>query len=259
MDQAAALQQDSVVALEVRGLGKRYGERSIIDNLSFRAMRGEFLALLGPSGAGKTTLIRCMAGLAAPDAGEILFNGCASDRLSRRQRRRIAVVFQQFNLVNRLSALDNVLAGRLGHAPQWRGLLRWFSREDRLLALECLDRVGLLAQATQRADTLSGGQQQRVAIARAIAQQPDIILADEPIASLDPQSSEGVLKLLRDICHDDSVAVVCSLHQMEFARTWSDRIIGMTAGSIAVDMATSAFDDSAGLQIYGARGLAPEN
>lgn len=248
---------DGRAILEVRELKKRYLGRSVLRDLSFEAIQGECLALLGPSGAGKTTLIRCMAGLDAPDAGQVFFNGTRVGELGGAQRRRIAVVFQQFNLIGRLSALDNVLAGRLGHVPAWRGLLRRFSREDRLLALECLERVGLLSLAEQRADTLSGGQQQRVAIARALAQRPDIILADEPVASLDPQSGADVLALLRDICRNDGVTVICSLHQLDFARGWADRILGLAGGSIEVDIAAKDFDHRVGLRIYGNRVCRP--
>ena len=166
-------------------------------------------------------------------------------------RRRIAVVFQQFNLAIRLTALENVLAGRLGYVPPWRGWLRQFERADRLLALECLDRVGLLAQAQQRADTLSGGQQQRVAIARALAQKPGLIVADEPVASLDPNASAGVLDLLRGIARSEGVAVVCSLHQVPFARAYADRIIGLSHGRVVTDVPTTQFDDAAFSHLYG--------
>jgi phosphonate transport system ATP-binding protein len=166
-------------------------------------------------------------------------------------RRRVAVVFQQFNLVTRLSALENVLAGRLGHVPAWRGMLRRFRRADRLFALECLQRVGLLDQALQRADTLSGGQQQRVAIARALAQQPEVIVADEPIASLDPRTGEGILQLLREICHADRVAVVCSLHQTALARQFADRVVGLANGRLAFDLPVAAFHNQVVDQLYG--------
>jgi len=237
--------------LSVKGLVKQFDRGPVIDQLSFEVRPGECLALLGLSGAGKTTLIRCLAGLLAPDSGEIFFEGRTITRLSRAERRRIAVVFQQFNLVGRLTALDNVLAGRLGHVSQWRGILRRFSSADRLLALECLDRVGVLDRATQRADTLSGGQQQRVAIARALAQQAGLILADEPIASLDPESSDGVLELLRGIAREDGVAIVCSLHQVEFARKWADRMIGIRGGRLVVDVAASSFDGRMEREVYG--------
>jgi phosphonate transport system ATP-binding protein len=210
------------------------------------------VALLGPSGAGKTSLIRCMTGLVAPDRGAVQLDDRDVASLGGRDRRRIAVVFQQFNLVSRLTALDNVLAGRLGHVPAWRGVMRRFSRADRLFALECLHRVGLIDRAAQRADTLSGGQQQRVAIARALAQQPEMIVADEPIASLDPRTGEGILELLHEICHADGVAVVCSLHQMTLAGRFADRIVGLAHGRVAFDIPAAEFDGRAAAALYGA-------
>ncbi len=222
------------------GVTRRYGERLVLDGVGFTLRRGQMLALLGPSGAGKTTLFRCLAGLERPDAGSVHLDGRAVAGLRGRERRRIGLVFQQFNLVNRLSALDNVLAGRLGHAPAWRGLLRRFDAADVALAQACLARVGLAEHARQRADTLSGGQQQRVAIARALAQQPDVIVADEPVASLDPGIGAGILELLAAICHADGVAVVCSLHQPEFARRYCDRVLGLRAGRVVVDTAGAA-------------------
>ncbi len=242
------------VKLAVHGLGKHYGTQAAIDDVSFQVHGGEFVAVLGPSGAGKTTLFRCMTGLTRPDAGSISVagvDGMVSTQFSAAQRRRIGVVFQQFNLVSRLSALSNVLAGRLGHVPAWRGWLHCFSRADKLIALECLDRVGLLDKAGQRADTLSGGQQQRVAIARALAQMPDVIVADEPVASLDPKISAGILELLRGICRDDGVAVVCSLHQLEFAKSYADRIIGMAHGKVVIDTPVERFDVLAAQDLYG--------
>jgi phosphonate transport system ATP-binding protein len=176
--------------------------------------------------------------------------GAEISTLQGRERRRVAVIFQQFNLVRRLSALDNVLAGRLGHVPAWRGWLRQFDRADRRLALACLDRVGLLAQAGQRADTLSGGQQQRVAIARALAQQPELIVADEPVASLDPASSAGILELLLRICEDDGVAVICSLHQLHLAQRFAHRLVGLSAGQIRFDAPAQGIDTEVTAALY---------
>ena len=236
--------------LEVRGARKLFGARAAIADIDFAIGRGEMLAVLGPSGAGKTTLFRCLAGLSALDAGVVHLRGADVAALKGRERRHIAVVFQQFNLVGRLSALDNVLAGRLGHAPAWRGWLRRFSRADVMLALACLQRVGLLAHASQRADTLSGGQQQRVAIARALAQQPDIIVADEPVASLDPRTGADIIALLRSICHSDGLALICSLHQPELASRHADRVLGLREGRIVLDMPAADFDGSAATHLY---------
>ena len=180
------------------------------------------------------------------DKGQARLGANDVSTLQSRERRRIAVVFQQFNLVNRLTTKQNVLAGRLGYIPAWRGWLRSFEESDHLLALECLDRVGLLAQAEQPAGTLSGGQQQRVAIARALAQQPDVIIADEPVASLDPRIGQDILELLRSICHsrENGIAVICSLHQPHFARLFADRIVGLAAGRIVLDVAADQFSDA---------------
>jgi len=223
------------------GITHRYGARMALEDVGFTLGRGQMLALLGPSGAGKTTLFRCLAGLQQPDAGRIKLDGRDVASLRGRERRHIGLVFQQFNLVGRLSALENVLAGRLGHVPAWRGWTRSFDGADVSLAHSCLERVGLAGHAAQRADTLSGGQQQRVAIARALAQQPDLIIADEPVASLDPGSGAGILDLLTSICHTDGLAVICSLHQPEYARRYADRVLGMRAGRVVVDVAAADF------------------
>ena len=238
---------------EVRGAGKSFAGLAAMSDVSFEVRRGEFVAVLGPSGAGKTTLFRCLAGLSSLDTGTAHLDGVDVATLHGRARRRIAFVFQQFNLVNRLSALHNVLAGRLGHVSAWRGWTRQFSRADTLLALECLDRVGLLAQALQRADTLSGGQQQRVAIARAFAQQPELIIADEPVASLDPRTGADILELLRSICHAEQggVAMICSLHQPLFAKRFADRVVGLAGGRIVLDTPATEFAETSLLNVYG--------
>jgi phosphonate transport system ATP-binding protein len=159
-------------------------------------------------------------------------------------RSEVGLIFQQFNLIRRLSALDNVLVGRLGEVPTWRVMLRRFPQRDRQLALAALDRVGMLPYALQRADSLSGGQQQRVAIARALAQQSRFVLADEPVASLDPESAKSVLSILRDIARERMIAVLVSLHQVDFAIQFADRVIGLRAGRMIADRPAAAFAEA---------------
>jgi len=240
--------------LSLSGITRAFGARVAVDDIGFAVGAREFVAVLGPSGAGKTTLFRCMTGLDVPDRGTVRVGGIDVRDLHGRDRRRIGVVFQQFNLVGRLTALENVLAGRLGHLPAWRGWTRRFPRADRLLALECLDRVGLLDHATQRADRLSGGQQQRVAIARVLAQQPEIVVADEPVASLDPATGAGILDLLRTLCRDEGMSIVCSLHQVELARDYASRVIGLAGGRLVFDAPTTDFDEAAARRLYGTAG-----
>jgi phosphonate transport system ATP-binding protein len=241
--------------LDVERLSKSFGLLSVVERVSFSVREHEFVAVLGPSGAGKTTLFRCVTGMAKADAGRVRFGGIGIESLMPQERCRIAVVFQQFNLVRRLTALDNVLAGRLGHVPMWRGISRRFERADTLKGFESLERVGMLDHALQRADTLSGGQQQRVAIARALAQEPRLIVADEPVASLDPSSAAGVLELLKEIARSDGVAVICSLHQVGYARSYADRIIGLSRGRVTIDAPTRTLQDADYDALYEAAAL----
>jgi phosphonate transport system ATP-binding protein len=233
-------------AIRIVGLSKRFGNRTVLDDVSFEVAAGEVVAILGASGAGKTTLFRCLTRLAQSDGGQIFLGEHAIRTLGGRQlslaRSEIGLIFQQFNLIRRLSALDNALAGRLGEVPTWRVMLRRFPQRDRQLALAALDRVGMLPYALQRADSLSGGQQQRVAIAR--AQQSRFVLADEPVASLDPQSATSVLSILRDIARERMIAVLVSLHQVEFAIQFADRVIGLRAGRMIADRPAAAFAEA---------------
>ncbi|MDR5759330.1 phosphonate ABC transporter ATP-binding protein [Caballeronia sp. LZ035] len=242
--------------LRITHVGKRLQGIDVLRDVNLTLEAGQFAALLGASGAGKTTLLRCIAGLDQADAGIIEVAGAPVEGLRHRTRRQVAVIFQHLHLVPRLSALDNVLAGRLGHVSAWRGIARRFERADRMLALDCLDRVNLLDYAKRRVDGLSGGQQQRVAIARALAQQPRLIVADEPVSSLDPGSGMEVLALLRRCCREQGVAVLCSLHQVALARAFADRVIGLARGGMAIDVPADAFDDTHAAQLY-ARVTAP--
>lgn len=241
--------------LRIDSLAKSYGAMRAVNDVSLSVSAGEFVALLGPSGSGKSTVFRCVSRLARPDGGAVYVDGRRVDELEgrhlRRQRRVIGLIFQQFNLIGRLSAIDNVLAGRLGSIGTLRAVLRAFSPDDRQLALAALDRVGLLEKAYQRADSLSGGQQQRVAIARVVAQQSRIILADEPVASLDPTAAENVLTLLRSIAHERGIAVLCSLHQTDLARRFADRVVAMKDGRVVLDAPAAGLGKEQLTRIYG--------
>jgi phosphonate transport system ATP-binding protein len=243
-------------SLVIETVTKRYGTTLALDDVSFVVDPGEFVALLGPSGAGKSTLFRCVTRLVAPDTGVVRVLGRDISALGgqelRLARRDVGLIFQQFNLIGRLSAMDNVLAGRMGHASTLRVMLGQFTHADRQLALAALDRVGLLERAGQRADSLSGGQQQRVAIARVLAQQARLLLADEPVSSLDPQSAENVLGILRNIARETGIAVVCALHQVDLARRYADRVVALRGGRKLLDVSVNAFDQNAFQELYGA-------
>ncbi|MBC7780557.1 MAG: phosphonate ABC transporter ATP-binding protein [Proteobacteria bacterium] len=255
---AAALQASPIdtagqapVVLAFQQVTHRFGTRVALDAVSFDCRAGEFVALLGASGAGKTTLLRGAAGLCAFDSGVVSIAGRDARGLAARERRTVAMVFQSHALIDRLSALDNVLAGRLGYSPRWRSWSRRFTRADTLLALECLDRVGLLARSQQRTDTLSGGEQQRVALARALAQAPAVLLADEPVASLDPMTGAAILQLLQECCRERQVSVLCSLHQTALALVHADRVVGLRAGRVVCDRPPAQVDAIRIAEIYG--------
>ena len=204
-------------------------------SVAFR--QGKFTVLLGASGAGKSTLLRSLNGLVRASSGKVVSKDAGDINLPgglRQHRRQTGMIFQQHHLIGRLSVLDNVLMGRLGYHSAWATLLPW-SRSEKEQALAAIDRVGMIDRALHRADQLSGGQQQRVGIARALVQQPKLLLADEPIASLDPTTSEHLLSLLHGICRNDSLTVIVSLHQVEFARRFADRIIGLKSGAVVFD------------------------
>ena len=249
--------------LKVERLTKRFGALVAVDNVSFEVPAGQMVGIIGRSGAGKSTLLRMINRLTDPSAGRVLSEdapGQGGDvcRLKGRQlcqwRQKCAMVFQQFNLVARLDVLTNVLMGRLSYQPTLRSLLKLFTARERALAVTTLDRVEMAPFLFQRTDTLSGGQQQRVAIARALVQEPRILLADEPIASLDPRSATRVMEILRNINREDGITVVCNLHTIDTARTYCDRLIGLREGRIVFDGPPSGLDRERIQEIYGAAG-----
>ena len=226
--------------LQVKGLAKSYdGSSFALEDASFSLNRGEFVSLIGSSGAGKSTLLRCINRLVDPTSGSVVFDGReatrARGRALREIRRRMAMVFQGYNLVYRSTAIENVLQGRLGYKNSLTGALSIFSEEEKQMAFDALEHVGLECCAYMRADQLSGGQKQRVGIARALVQDPLLILADEPIASLDPKSSRMVMEHLRWAADERNIACLVSLHQVEYAIEFSDRVIAVSGGRIVFD------------------------
>lgn len=224
--------------LELEGLTRRFGSKMAVDGVSLTIPAGQMVGVIGRSGAGKSTLLRMINRLTEPSAGRIMFDGTdvttLSGRALRDWRMRSAMIFQQFNLVQRLDVLTNVLVGRLNQRPLLSSMFKMFTAEERAMALTALDRFDLAEAALQRADTLSGGQQQRVAIARALMQQPRLILADEPIASLDPRNSKIVMQALRDV-NRDGLTVLVNLHDLTTAREYCDRIVALNAGRVVFD------------------------
>jgi phosphonate transport system ATP-binding protein len=242
--------------IQVSELSKVYAEGAIaLDDVSLEFEPGQLTVLLGPSGAGKSTLLRCLNLLIPPSSGRVHAEGIGvldSPRAIREHRRLTGMVHQHHQLIGRQTALRNVLAGRLGAHSALRTL--WpLPRADQLIALSSLDRVGLLHKARQRVDRLSGGERQRVGVARALAQQPRVLLADEPVASLDPASAERVAGLLSEISRTDGITTVLSLHQVEVARAFADRIVGLAQGRVVFDGAPIELDDPVLARIYGDR------
>lgn len=247
--------------IRICGLCKEYGNTTkALKGIELEIPQGQFVVLLGPSGAGKSTLLRCINGLVKATAGEIFVQGDAVHDLHQLEtvRRKVGMVFQQFNLVKRLTVLENVLCGRLAHTNVWASCLRLFLQADIDLALHCLERVGLEHKAYERADQLSGGQQQRVGIARALAQCPSIILADEPVASLDPKSAEKVMTVLQTIKEQDHITVIVSLHNIELANRYAERIIGIKDGGVVIDKPANLLMTDDIESIYNAAKTAPD-
>jgi phosphonate transport system ATP-binding protein len=242
--------------IRIEHLTKVYPRGSkALDDVTIDIGTGEFVVLIGLSGSGKSTLLRCINGLIEPTSGRVVFDGIDVTKSRggelRRIRRRMGMVFQQFNLVRRSSVFQNVLAGRLGYRSTWRTIASRPSRIDIELAFENLTRVGIIEKAYARADALSGGQQQRVGIARALMQRPHLMLADEPVASLDPATSHSVMKYLEEINKKDGITVICSLHFLSLARRYGTRVIALKAGKVAFDGRPVDIDERRFKEIYG--------
>jgi phosphonate transport system ATP-binding protein len=244
-------------AVQVHELTRVFGPTTALDRVSLEVPAGQMLAILGLSGSGKSTLLRTLNGLVAPTSGTVHVLGCdvghAHGVEMRELRRQVGFIFQQFGLVGRLTVLENVLAGALGRIRFPRFGVLSYPRSLRLEALSHLERVGLDDRAFQRADTLSGGQQQRVAIARTLMQQPVLLLADEPVASLDPESSAAVMELLLRICQEEHLTVIASLHQVELARGWADRMVGLRDGRVVLDTRPQDITSDELMEIYRGR------
>ncbi len=243
--------------IRIEHLTKIYerGEVLALNDISFTVKRGEFLVLLGLSGSGKSTLLRCINRLIEPTAGTIIFDGIdvtrASSRQLRQVRRRMAMIFQQFNLVKRSTVLTNVLSGRLGYMSPAASAIHKFTKQDIDMAMANLSRVGIPEQAYKRADELSGGQQQRVGIARALMQEPDLLMADEPVSALDPATSHSIMQHLEAMNREDSVTVITSLHFLSLARRYGTRILALKDGEIVFEGLPTEIDEAKFKEIYG--------
>jgi phosphonate transport system ATP-binding protein len=241
--------------LDIQSLTKSFLGINAVDNVSVSIAKGQMIGVIGRSGAGKSTLLRMINRLNDPSAGRILFDGedvtALKGRRLRLWRRRTAMIFQQFNLVGRLDVLTNVLMGRLAHGGGLRSLLKLWNRRDKAMALAALEQFDIVELAGKRADQLSGGQQQRVAIARALVQEPEIILADEPIASLDPRNTRIVMDALMRINRQMGITVLVNLHSLDLARSYCDRLIGMSKGRVVFDGKPSELTDEVARELYG--------
>ena len=242
--------------LQVRKLTKRFGDKTAVDSATFDVEKPQMIGIIGRSGAGKSTLLRMMNRLADATEGEILYKNRNVTDLRNAERRdwqsQCAMIFQQFNLVPRMDVVSNVLHGTLNRRSTFATLFNLFPQSDIHRAIEILDRLGIAEQAAKRAEALSGGQQQRVAIARALMQDPAIILADEPIASLDPMNAQIVMEALRRIHEEDGRMIICNLHTLDTARRYCDRVIGMRDGRIVFDGVPEQLTTGAARDIYGA-------
>jgi phosphonate transport system ATP-binding protein len=248
--------------LKLQQLCKHFGKVKAVDQVNLTIQSGQMVGIIGRSGAGKSTLLRLINRLIDPTSGQIEFDGADIGQLKRRAllqwRTRCAMIFQQFNLVSRLDVLTNVLVGRLGYHATLPTLVKIFSKSEKAMAIKALDQLDMAATALQRADTLSGGQQQRVAIARALVQEPHLILADEPIASLDPHNATLVMEALKRINKEVGITIICNLHHLATARSYCERIIGMRAGRIVFYGSPAELTTEKALEVYGTEGDSEE-
>jgi len=242
--------------LEIKQLVKKYHTGDLaINGVDLKVEKGQVMALIGPSGAGKSTLIRCVNRLENPTSGEIWLNGenivkMRSGKL-RRARRNMGMIFQEYALVERLTVMENVLSGRLGYVGFWRSFLRKFPQSDINAAFGLLEKVGLDTMVNKRADELSGGQRQRVGIARALIQKPDIILVDEPTASLDPKTSRQIMRLITELCEENQLTAIINIHDVALAQMYAERIVGLREGSIVYDGSPDDLKPDVLTEIYG--------
>ena len=249
----------AVSALSIRNLDKEYARgKPVLRGITLEVGSTGITAIIGPSGTGKSTLIRCINRLVEPTAGEIFFEDQDLAKLDRRAlrlaRRRIGMVFQEYNLVERLTVMENLLCGRLGYVAPWRAWLRKYPQADIERAFALLDTVGLAGFANQRADSLSGGQRQRVGIARALMQEPRLLLADEPTSSLDPKTSVEIMELISAMGRANGIPVMINMHDVELAKRFADRIIGMSGGKVVYDGPPQDLGDAMLKTIYGGEG-----
>ena len=238
--------------LEINNLKKTFDNRTeALNGVNLKVKKGEFLSILGPSGSGKTTLLRSINGLESIDNGKISFENekINKDNLPEVQKK-TGMIFQEFNLVNNLSAINNVLTGLLNSSSKFLSMFYLFTKKQKLEALKALETVGLLNKAYERVDELSGGQRQRIGIARAIIKRPKLLLADEPVASLDPKSANLIMSLLKKINKEFEITVICNLHQVELASKYSDRVVGLLEGEIMFDKTASNINKTAISEIY---------
>ncbi|ORT49561.1 phosphonate ABC transporter ATP-binding protein [Vibrio sp. qd031] len=243
-------------ALSIKGLTKHYSaDDKALTNVTLNVEAGEVIGLIGPSGAGKSTLIRCINRLTEPTSGEVNFQGVNLVGLNRsslkQSRRQIGMIFQEYALIERLTVMENVLSGRLGYVPFWRSLMRRFPGSDIQRAYALLDRVGLSEHVNKRADALSGGQRQRVGIARALSQQPSLLLIDEPTAALDPKTARQIMRLISDICQEQQLPAIINIHDVNLAKRFVDRIVGLKAGEVVFDGTPEQLDEQQLTRIYG--------